>query len=260
MKSTFGPGRSAALAWLLAGCGVAGGAEGLSDGGVLVGEGGTASPAAALADEVFEAPGATFDGFGDPSRATNGVRGGGPNGGSFDVYSLDDAARPYLSLGWSGRRVMDGPGADLVVFENAFRLMSGMDQFMDPMVVSVSRDGRVWVDLPHDYVAPDERLYVRDPDAWQGFAGRTPVLLHTEEHPVDPFDPIAAGGDAFDLAALPSDGGEGDAIRLEGARYVRLESASRRNNPDVGAPFPRDVAGNGADIDGVFGRWVTARP
>lgn len=226
----------------------------ISDGG---GDG-AASSAAVLATEIVDAPGATGSGFGDPSRATNGVRGGGPTQGSLDVYSLDYAERSHLVLGWSGARVTDGPGADLVVFENAFRYEGG--HFMDPVIVSVSLDGETWVDLPHEYLADDPAIYSADPDDWIGFAGITPVLLHADTNAVDPFDRIAAGGDAFDLASLPEDDGEASLIRREGFRYLRLESAAARVNPATDARYPRDPTSGGADIDGVFARYLVTAP
>jgi hypothetical protein len=211
------------------------------------------------ADVVIEAPGATGEGFGDPSRAINGVRGSGLNEGSFDVYSLDGAERTHLVLAWRDARIMDGPGADFVVFENAFQTASGTSNFMDPVVVSVSHDGETFVDMPHSYDAPDPSRYSSDPDDWQGFAGRTPVLFHEEDNVVDPFDPVLAGGDAFDLASLP-ESEEGRRIREEGARFVRLVSASRTTNPETGEHYPRDLVSNGADIDGVYGRWFEPDP
>ncbi|MCA9538915.1 MAG: hypothetical protein KC620_08500, partial [Myxococcales bacterium] len=71
--------------------------------------------AAAFADTVIDAPGAHEGPFGDPARAANGARGAGDHAGGLDVYRLgltgDEAT---LTLRWSDRRVVDGPGADLV--------------------------------------------------------------------------------------------------------------------------------------------------
>lgn len=245
MPPARAPFRAIALALLASACG-AEPVEGLD-------------PTPMLADVVADAPGATGEGFGDPSRAVNGVRGGGPIQGSLDVYSLELAGpRTHLTLAWEGRVLRDGPGADLVVFENAFRTADDSAYFMDPTVVSVSRDGVTFVDLPHAYVGADPTRYSTDPDDWEGFAGRGPVLLHDETNPVDPFDAIAAGGDAFDLATLPEDGGEADAIRRDGARYVRLTSAAILVDPRTGARYPRDPVASGADVDGVYGRWLDA--
>ncbi|MGM0577534.1 MAG: LIC_13355 family lipoprotein, partial [Myxococcota bacterium] len=186
----------------------------------------------------------------------NGVRGGGATAGGRDVYSLGrDEDDGVLVLRWAGARVTDGPGADLVVFENAFEY-GGDERFMDPVVVEVSRDGAAWVAFPHDYVAADETAYVPEPGAWRGFAGIEPVLLHEEDNPVDPFDRAAAGGDPFDLADLPADDPEAEAIRTEGFVYVRLVAATARTNPDTGAPFPHDPVADGPDVDGVYARHL----
>lgn len=208
-----------------------------------------------FASDIVAAPGTTADDLAELTRATNGVRGGGESMGSTDVYSLDYAERSSLTLGFDGRRVTNGPGADLVVFENAFRVAGSTAVFMDLVVVSVSDDGETWVDFPHDYVAADETTYSRSPSDWPGFAGRTPVLLHVEGNAVDPFDAALAGGDGFDLEDLPTDGAAGR-IRAGGFRYVRLTTAPSLVNPDTGAPYVRDPISTGADIDGVVARWL----
>lgn len=207
----------------------------------------------ALADEVVDAPGATGEAFGDPRHAIDGVRGGGALAGSTDVYSLDYATHPHLVLGWSGRRVTNGPGADLVVFENPFRTMWDPDAyFMDPIVVAVSLDGARWVELPHRYLAPDAAVYSRRIEDWEGFAGVTPVLVNDDVSAIGWFDP-RAGGDAFDLDELPTEGDAAE-IRAQGFRYVRLTSAALVTNPDTGAVYPHDPLANGADVDGVAAR------
>lgn len=202
----------------------------------------------ALADGVVAAPPGL-----DASGAVDGVRGGGERAGSTDVASLgieagvDDA----IVLAWSGRRVVDGPGADFVVFENAFRY-GDFGYFMDPVIVELSADGETWVTWPHDYLGAAGE-YCADPAAWSGFAGLAPVGLHAEHNPVDPFA-AAAGGDRFDLAALP-DSGEAGRVRREGFVQVRLTSAAARVDPDTGRAFVRDSVSDGADIDGVAARY-----
>lgn len=204
---------------------------------------------AVLADVVVDGPPPGDGPYDDPARAVNGVRGGGAMAGSTDVFSLglDEA----LTLSWGGRVVTDGPGADFVVFENPFRHPGGV--FFDPIVIELSADGETWITWPHRLLPGPEPE--RDPALWQGFAGLTPVWLHAEDAPMHPFDP-AAGGDAFDLAALPDDG-EAGRIRRSGFRFVRLVSAGGRVDPATGAPFPMHPVSDGPDIDGVFGRWVS---
>lgn len=211
-------------------------------------------PQVSWADEILVAPGHTGETFRDAALATNGARGGGWTAGGVDVFSLgltvgvDDE----LVLGWTGRVVVDEPGVDLVVFENPFEVVGG-GWYVDPVVVEVSPDGERWVAFPHDYVATDELAWSADPADWPGFAGLTPVLLHEEENPVDPFSE-EAGGDGFDLAELP--GPVGDEVRAAGAVAVRLTSAAVHENPDSGAVYPRDPVSNGADIDAVYARTL----
>lgn len=232
------------LQFSLAGC----------DGVPMPGTGDAGPPTVARADTVVDAPGAGAGPFRDPSRAIDGVRGGGLGAGSLDVYSIDYGT--HLVLSWGGRRVLDGPGVDLVVFENPFHYGDGLT-FMDPAIVEVSVDGEAWVALPHEYAADDPSVYSARGADWRGFAGVTPVTLHEEHHPVDPFDVSAAGGDGFDLATLP-DEGEAGRIRREGAALVRIRAAHDHVDPRTGARYPRDPVANGPDIDGVYARYVSA--
>ena len=202
-----------------------------------------------LATELIEAPGATGVGFGDPQRAVNGVRGGGQAAQSLDVYAVP--LESHLVVGFHGGVIVDGPGADLVVFENPFDYGEEL-RFMDPTVVEVSDDGQRWFAFPHDYLASDERRYSARPSDWEGFAGIQPVLLHDEANSVDPFS-AEAGGDHFDLADLPPDA-------PGNLRYVRLSAASAWSNPDTGEAYPMDPVSDGPDIDGVFARVEPADP
>lgn len=209
----------------------------------------------APADVVVEAPAAAPDAV---MRAINGVHGAGPNAGGTDVLSLgfEPGVDDSVTLRWSGRRVRNGPGADFVVFENAFTVEGGRGNFMDPTLVELSIDGEAWVPLPHDYTAADETTYSDDPADWPGFAGLRPVLLNEDSNPVDPFDSAAAGGDAFNLDALPLDGADAQAVRTEGFVFLRLSAAASHVNPDTGAPYPRDPVATGPDIDGVYARHL----
>lgn len=208
-------------------------------------------PPAVFADEVVSAPGVR-----DPDLAVNGARGLGSSAGGADVAQL--SGRPdggdVLVLRWSDRRVLNGPGPDLVIFENAFEYSGGT--FMDPVVVEVSADGERWVGFPHDYLAEDELAYQPDPSLWQGFAGRTPTVLSVEGTPdLDAFD-VGAGGDRFDLEQLP-DTAEGRRIKAEGFMFLRLSSARAQVNPDTGVVFPSDPVSNGADIDAAYARYLS---
>jgi hypothetical protein len=203
---------------------------------------------------LVDPPPVTGGPFGDPARALNGVRGGGMAMGSTDVYSLDYGENGSLVFD-VGRALLDGPGAEIVIFENAFQIAGSDRRFMDQLVVSVSLDGETWVDFPHDYVAADESVYSSLPSDWPGFAGLSPVLLDVDTNPVDPFDGAAAGGDAFDLTDLPIEGVAAQ-IHDDGFRFVRVTAAATLTNPDTGETFPHDPGANGPDIDGIYVRGL----
>jgi len=210
-----------------------------------------------LADTVTDAPGATGTGVGDPTHAVNGVRGTGTSSGSLDVFALGYTPQnDHITLSWSHGQLQNGSGADLAVFENPF--LSGGGTFMDLIVVEVSIDGVEFRPLAHDYVATDPAVYANNPALWQGFGGRTPVLLNADTNLVDPFDPAVAGGDLFDLDSVVGDDAVARAIRANGARFVRLVSAPARIDPHTGVDYVHAVISNGADIDGMYGRYVVA--
>lgn len=206
-------------------------------------------PSGRAADVIVDAPAHTGSGFYDSEKAVNGVRGGGGSTGSTDVYSLGDdpGVDDFLVLSWSGARITDGPGADFVVFENAFRDDRSGRFFIEAAIVEVSVDGVEWIAMPHDYTAPDETMYESEPAYWPGFAGVAPVLYNVDTNPVDPFSE-AAGGDRFDLAVL------GDRIQ-GGITAIRIWNASTRTNPDTGAPYAHSPIAEGPDIDGVVARY-----
>lgn len=139
----------------------------------------------------------------------------GNGGGSLDVLSLGRSGEIVLRFDTSV--VLDGEGVDLLVFENPFVGWS------ETGVVAASEDGETWAEWPCD--AEDAE------GGFPGCAGVAPVYTNPDNG-VDPTDPEAAGGDAFDLAA----------IGLERARFVRIRDSGF--NPYEG------VAG-GFDLDAV---------
>lgn len=107
----------------------------------------------------------------------------GPPGGLYDVASLGCGGE--IVLGFAEPGIVDGPGVDLIVFENAFSA-----DFPEPGEVAVSDDGERWF------------TFTCTPETLEGCAGVTPTLAYPDSG-LDPRDPEAAGGDGFDLAALP---------------------------------------------------------
>lgn len=155
---------------------------------------------------------------------------GPPHGAGLLQGSLD-----VLSLGHGGEIVLrfdpplacDGPGADLIVFENAFHIGNENGPvFAELAFVAVSQDGTHFVEFPWDATT------------WRGLAGKTPVSSNPDNG-IDPRDPARAGGDAFDLSD----------VGLPWIRYVRIRDAGDLV-PDPGNRVPgADSAG--FDLDAI---------
>jgi hypothetical protein len=145
-------------------------------------------------------------------------KGAGEYQGSLETLSLGTGGSITLETGVA---MVDGPGPDFTVFENAFRVRGSTLAFMEPGAVSVSEDGVTFTAFPCDH---QTRPYA-------GCAGRAPVLSTGEPDGPDPNDPDASGGDLFDLAD----------IRVARARFIRIEDRS----PPAAAPTA------GFDLDAV---------
>lgn len=227
-----------------------------------------------LADLVTEAPGQTGSGFGNALCAVNGIYGGGENRGSTDVYSLSsssesskcEANEKCMVLEWAGRRVVNGDGADFVVFENPFERAAG--RFMEAVIVEVSANGETWCGWKPEYTAKEteEMDPVYNPESYTNLAGIEPVLFDQATWTAsaeDIFDQSKAGGDHFDLddANFGNTGtncaeGTKSAIQSNGFVYVRLTTANSRSET---FPLPGDSFDQTADIDGVVARDVAPR-
>lgn len=158
------------------------------------------------------------------------------DGGSITLAFLDNAA-------------FDGPGPDLIVFENVLLAAGTGDPFIEAAVVEVSIDGADWRRFPFDFVPPDPpSSLIRDESHFPiGFAGVHPTLTNSTNG-VDPLDPMVAGGDAFDLAD----------VGLPFARFVRIVDSQGLTDGD-GDPVVDDgdllpftpAATAGFDLDAV---------
>lgn len=215
------------------------------------------SPAASAAsdpyaDEVVSYTAGLQGGFGSGDLAVvlGPPQGAGLFQGSLDVVSLglaDAPGRGEIVLAFRDNRVVDGPGADLTVFENSFLEIGAGNlsaaPFAEPGLVSVSQDGQNW----HVFSTCPIGDALAGP-YWPGCAGIYPVLSDPTpatppawEQSTTPIEdlvgvpildlippsgapPAGAGGDSFDLAELG----------LGWARYVKIQSASFATGP-VGA-------------------------
>ncbi len=151
-----------------------------------------------FADEVVSFDPGEFAGFGEagfPDVVLGPPEGGGDASGSTDVLTLGQEGE--IVLAFTDMVAVDGPGVDLLVFENPF------GGYYETGQVAVSDDGVQWFDFPCD-AEDTEGLY-------PGCAGVGSVYSSTASG-IDPTDPATAGGDGFDLAD----------VGLATARYVRV--------------------------------------
>ena len=172
------------------------------DGGFLLPDGGVIAADRFVTGVVSFSPGAC-SGFGaaEVPRIVQGPPvGGGATAGSTDVVSLGVGGTIVLSF--APNAIVDGPGVDFVVFENAFYIGGNPnDIYAEPAEVSVSDDGTTWQVYPCTATqAP-----------YGACAGWHPVLSSPGSG-ISPVDYPACGGDGFDLADLG----------ITHARYVRI--------------------------------------
>ena len=127
--------------------------------------------------------------------------GAGALSGGLDVVSL--GFRGELVLSFEPNEIVDGPGADFIVFENAFWAGGNPNKPTAELAdVSVSDDGVTW------------KTFTCTPGAappYTGCAGWRPIYA-APGNGISPVDPATAGGDPFDLAELG----------VNSARFVRI--------------------------------------
>jgi hypothetical protein len=151
--------------------------------------------------------------------------GAGATQGSLHVLSLGHGG--VITLRFTDSVICDGPGPDLIVFENAFHAGEPSGPvFVEAGIVAVSQDGVTFFEFPYDV------------DTYAGLAGKGPVLSNPENG-IDPCDAEAAGGDAFDLADLG----------LEWVAYVRVTDGGD-DIPDPGNRLPGGTV-SGFDLDAI---------
>jgi len=209
-----------------------------------------------FADAVVSYSIGTFGGFGAsslPGIVTGPPKGGGLFQGGLDVFSLGFGGS--ITLAFVDNVIVDGPGPDFAVFENAFLVFDPATlvierPFADPGIVSVSQDGVHWYQFPCSLVvdAPHKIFY-------PGCAGVYPVLSNAND-PSTPHASIPTQGTLADLIGAsvsppPAPGGAGGdrfdlaQLGLTWARYVRIDDA----NFLTGDPYGSTNAG--FDLDAI---------
>ncbi len=198
--------------------GSGGGDTGGADGG---GGGDPAEACPDFANEVVDiayGPGAGYGQEHFPSIVFGGPHGFGEMSGSLHVLALGNGGS--ITLGFTDRRIVDGQGADFIVFENAFWAGGDPDvPYAELGAVEVSADGETWIGFPCSALeAP-----------FGSCAGWNPVYANVTDNDIDPLDATVAGGDAFDLAD----------VGLAEARYVRI--VDRADQGGVAGIFDLDA-------------------
>ena len=152
------------------------------------------------------APGAN-SGFGSdrfPEVIYGEPKGEGLEKGSLDVLSL--GVHGTIVVGFGGNAIVDGPGPDFIVFENAFFIGGNPEHpYAEPGELAVSSDGLDFKAFACNSAAPP----------FAGCAGSHPVLAGFDPT-ASAYDPIAAGGESFDLAD----------VGVHEARFVRIRDRS----------------------------------
>lgn len=150
-------------------------------------------------------------------------RGLGTEAGSLDVLSLGVGGE--IVLDFAERPIVDGPGADFIVFENPFWPGGRRER-----VFAELGEVAVGDELGELRSFPCARAPLSD-GSHPGCAGWTPTQTF-DPFELVPLDPRASGGDAFDLAQLG----------LTRARYVRIRDLSLEGGGNNGG-FDLDAVG-----------------
>lgn len=152
--------------------------------------------------------------------------GGGDLQGSLDVVSLGVGGEIVVSF--EPNAIVDGPGPDFIVFENAFYAAGDPSKpAADLGEVSVSEDGATWKTWP---CAPASA------PPYGACAGWHPVYS-APGNGISPVDPKTAGGEAYDLAD----------VGLTSAKLVRIRDMKTTTTCDA-RPKPTNA---GFDLDAV---------
>ncbi|HWP67599.1 MAG TPA: thrombospondin type 3 repeat-containing protein [Candidatus Limnocylindria bacterium] len=212
------------------------------------------SPFAAAVVSLMLGP---LGGGGAVSNVLGPPHGGGAFQGTSHTLSL--GLRGSIVLDFGDDLVVDGPGPDLTVFENAFlvRGATTLAPWAEPAWVSVSADGTTFrtfpcaIDVPPFFPGCAGVYPVFAADAAAALVPSVVPIESLVGIPVDDFVPPAgSGGDSFDLAA----------VGMASARYVRIQGGEQRLGLDGLGGFDLDAvaavhsaprAGADADGDGV---------
>ena len=193
-------------------------------------------------------------GIQNPANALGAPQGGGLSQGSLHVHTLGIGGSLTLELGLAA---VDGPGCDLLVYENGFQLAGTGLVFSEGILVEVASNGVDFARLPSRYQGPAGGFAGAPGAPWgvlSGVAGGVPVLANSATNAIDPFDPAVAGGDCFDLAELAAHPlALAGLLDLQSVRQVRLVDVVEGATLDSQGALLWDNSGafGSADVDAV---------
>jgi hypothetical protein len=148
-------------------------------------------------------------------------RGEGNSRGSLDVISLGTGGE--ITLSFESNPIVDGPGVDFIVFENAFYASGDTTKpFAELAEVSVSEDGVTFTPFP----CTATEFPFGDCAGWR------PVNATSE---ATALDPAAAGGDPYDLSK----------INVKRVKFVKIVDKTNQRCTSQG---PNN---NGFDLDAI---------
>jgi hypothetical protein len=130
-----------------------------------------------------------------------------------------------IIIGFSGKTLKNGPGADFIVFENAFINKFTGKTFVEPGIISVSADGINFTEFPYDMTT------------LAGCAGTHPTK---KDHSV--WDTTYCGGNAYDLSDLG----------LDRIKYIKIKDTTHYLLEHKDNPY-YDPTVTGFDLDAVVG-------
>lgn len=156
--------------------------------------------------------------FGKPDKnATNEL----PSNDKNQILSI--GLDGEITIGFKNYLIVDKPGLDFIIFENAFINPVNNKIFAEPAIISVSSDGISFVAFPFDSLT------------LIGCAGITPTYGN-------PADYKNCGGDKFDLAD----------IGMNNITHIRIKDISRMTLNNPAHPY-YDAVISGFDLDAVVG-------
>lgn len=154
-----------------------------------------------------------------------------PSSDPYEICSIGMDGE--IVVGFNDFIIVDGPGPDFIIFENAFINPVTNKVFAEPAQVSVSYDGIIFYPFPFD----SHTLI--------GCAGITPTNGQN-----DCFNPEISGGDKFDFAD----------IGIPKAKFIKIKDITNMVLSNHQHPFFDPIL-SGFDLDAVVGlNLIEERP